>query len=110
MSTDNKRSGSDSERPSKRPKAGEQDPASNPYLAHMYNEEAEYSSSKGSDMIMSTFKRHNTTAEQATLAENGPMNPFNNKPLSKQYFRILETRRNLPVHQQRCVLTCVLMA
>ena len=52
----------------------------------------------------STFgdlRRHATTAAQAKAAEDGPNNPFTGKPLSQQYFRILKTRRDLPVHAQR---------
>ena len=33
--------------------------------------------------------------------EEGPNNPLNGQPLSKSYFSILKTRRNLPVHAQR---------
>jgi pre-mRNA-splicing factor ATP-dependent RNA helicase DHX15/PRP43 len=96
----------------KKPKLGgdrELDPSTNPYLAHMY-EEAPYdngyfarngnknaSSSKG----LSQFKRHETTALQAHEAESGPENPFNGANLSQQYFNILKTRRDLPVHKQR---------
>ena len=37
----------------------------------------------------------------AKLAEDGPNNPYNGRSLSKSYFNILKTRRNLPVHAQR---------
>lgn len=50
---------------------------------------------------LANFPRHATTAAMANKAEDGPKNPFNGKPLSKQYFNILKTRRNLPVHAQR---------
>lgn len=89
---DKKRGGEETGYPSKRPKP-EMDPAQNPYLAHMYQDDG-----RG---VLSTFVRHKTTSKDATRAENGPANPFNGNPLSKQYFKILETRRNLPVHQQR---------
>jgi pre-mRNA-splicing factor ATP-dependent RNA helicase DHX15/PRP43 len=73
------------------------DPRSNPYLAHMYEGEK-----SGADMsVFSRFKRHATTAEDARVAEDGPNNPFTGKRLSKRYFDILKTRRNLPVHSQR---------
>lgn len=94
----------------KRPKLEESDPAKNPYLAHMYeNQEESYGNSYGNSSRnrssaptgLSKFKRHATTALQAHAAENGPNNPFNNVPLSKQYFDILKTRRDLPVHKQR---------
>lgn len=99
----------------KRPKLEESDPAKNPYLAHMYEEQDEsygnsYGSSNGrsngssATTGLSKFKRHATTAAQAHVAEDGPANPFNNAPLSKQYFNILRTRRELPVHKQRYAL------
>lgn len=94
--------------PSKRPKP-ELDPAQNPYLAHMYQDEdngnygRQTKGNRDDGSILSTFVRHKTTSEDATWAENGPANPFNGNPLSKQYFKILETRRKLPVHQQRWV-------
>jgi pre-mRNA-splicing factor ATP-dependent RNA helicase DHX15/PRP43 len=93
----------------KRPRTGDLDPSTNPYLAHMYeNQEhdgysATNTSSNGSSARtgLSNFKRHATTALQAHAAEDGPSNPFNDTPLSKQYFNILKTRRDLPVHKQR---------
>ncbi|KAK9450630.1 P-loop containing nucleoside triphosphate hydrolase protein [Limtongia smithiae] len=107
-----------SERPAKRHKLPEEK-GKNPYLAHMdddeeimapttskrriggfgqsFNDEAEsYDRSVLDDMV-----RHHTTAEQAMMAEDGPLNPFNSKPLSTKYFGILQKRRDLPVHQQR---------
>lgn len=42
-----------------------------------------------------------TTAEQAEKLENGSFNPFNNKPYTARYQKILEGRRKLPVHAQR---------
>lgn len=92
------------------------DPKSNPYLAHMYDVEDEgvsmngYSTppkrmngaSSGSPLVK--FQRHQTTSAQARKAEDGPTNnPFTGQPLSKQYFSILKTRRDLPVHAQRSV-------
>jgi len=105
-----KRPGSDSERPPKRPKATNLlEPSTNPYLAHIYDNSKQSANgialgkreSNDGETVLHSFKRHNTTADQAMKAEDGPYNPFNGKPLSNQYFRILETRRNLPVHQQR---------
>lgn len=101
-----------------KPTKKESDPKSNPYLAHMYeDEEVEdkayngYSNSYGKAMNRTTgvsdastlarFPRHKTTAAMAKKAEDGPNNPFSGKLLSSQYFNILRTRRNLPVHQQR---------
>ncbi|KAH8601438.1 P-loop containing nucleoside triphosphate hydrolase protein [Bisporella sp. PMI_857] len=98
----------------KKPRTGEKDftptdsanDLKNPYLAHMYPDERYgngylqngYGASSSS---LEKFKRHATTAEQAHAAEDGPDNPFNGKPLSKKYFNILKTRRDLPVHKQR---------
>jgi len=97
----------------KRPKTEDLNPATNPYLAHMYEVQDDDSYSNGYSSRnrngdgsstrtgLSDFKRHSTTALQAHEAEDGPNNPFNNTPLSKQYFNILKTRRELPVHKQR---------
>ena len=95
----------------------ENDPKSNPYLAHMYEEEEQdpnfnsysygYSrpalktTNSSYDPTPSRIPRHKSTAAMAVKAENGPNNPFNGSRLSPQYFNILKTRRNLPVHQQR---------
>ena len=94
------------------------DPKANSYLAHMYEnvpEENGYSNGYGyggyqqstnganAGAALKKFKRHSTTAGQAQQAEDGPNNPFTSRPLSKQYFNILKTRRNLPVHAQRQV-------
>jgi len=103
-----KRGCSDGERPTKRSKQDAIDPSTNPYLAHMYDGTAQGSNSTtlgkrrdGGDSILNTFVRHQTTAEQARKAEDGPNSAFTGKPLSNQYFKILETRRELPVHAQR---------
>jgi len=98
---------------SKRQKV-EADPSANPYLAHMnfdngndgdgddYNRG--YSNGGGTNGDgLAHLTRHQTTSAQAAQAEDGPSNPFNGKPLSDKYFRILKTRRNLPVHAQRFV-------
>ena len=68
-------------------------PSDNPYLAHLYP------SQNGSPL--EGFRRHATTAAEATIAENGPYNPFTSEKLSSEYFTILKTRRDLPVHVQR---------
>lgn len=99
-----------------KPKKDEADPKSNPYLAHMYEEDNSYNDySNGYGKAASRAKvfsdtatvarlpRHKTTAAMAKKAEDGPNNPFTGKPLSSQYFNILKTRRNLPVHAQRLV-------
>ncbi|ORY85736.1 putative pre-mRNA splicing factor RNA helicase [Protomyces lactucae-debilis] len=51
--------------------------------------------------LLAKLERRQTTAEQATELENGPINPWTDKPLSNKYFGILEKRRDLPVAQQR---------
>ena len=100
------------------PKKKALDPRANPYLAHRYEEPVEdddnyngYSNGYGrptrrTDGIsnassLARFPRHKSTAAMARNAEDGPNNPFSGQPLSSQYFNILKTRRNLPVHQQR---------
>ena len=84
------------------------DPASNPYLAHHYNGNSNgYASAQKNTSRLAHFERHNTSAEQAQIAEDGPNNPFNSTPLSSTYFSILKTRRDLPVHKQRLVLVYV---
>ncbi|BFZ62616.1 DEAH-box ATP-dependent RNA helicase prp43 [Saitoella coloradoensis] len=79
------------ERSAKRSKTEE-----NPYLAHMNGNGQPEGNANWAGMT-----RHQTTAAQATAAEDGPSNAFNGAPLSQEYFRILKTRRDLPVHQQR---------
>ena len=97
----------------------------NPYLAHMqpdqeedsgaysngyaqgfhqkssnyYNDRSSYSN--GATGTLASFPRHKTTAEMARAAEDGPDNPFTGRSLSKEYFSILKTRRDLPVQAQR---------
>ncbi|KAI0901120.1 P-loop containing nucleoside triphosphate hydrolase protein [Annulohypoxylon nitens] len=79
----------------------------NPYLAHWSNGNGdEDSDSKNSDRLpkgspLAHFKRRMTTAKQAFEAENSDNNPFTGEPHSQQYFNILKSRRNLPVHKQR---------
>ncbi|RLV93831.1 Pre-mRNA-splicing factor ATP-dependent RNA helicase PRP43 [Spathaspora sp. JA1] len=45
--------------------------------------------------------RHKTTAAQAEELENASVNPFTGEQFSQQYVKILEVRRDLPVHAQR---------
>ncbi|OTA96327.1 hypothetical protein M434DRAFT_392985 [Hypoxylon sp. CO27-5] len=83
----------------------------NPYLAHWSNGNGNEDSDskngpnfrdrlpKGSPLLY--FERRKTTAKQAFEAENSDNNPFTGEPHSQQYFNILKTRRNLPVHKQR---------
>jgi pre-mRNA-splicing factor ATP-dependent RNA helicase DHX15/PRP43 len=51
--------------------------------------------------LLGSFKRHATTCKQAQEAEDGPLNAFTGQKLSNKYMKILKTRRDLPVHQQR---------
>ena len=118
---------SDSHPPAKRQKLSptadkDMDPRKNPYLAHHYEgvqleEESGYSNGYGykskvergasngvssdAGALLAHFERHHTTAKQAQKAEDGPLNAFSGQNLSSQYFAILKTRRNLPVHAQR---------
>ena len=89
--------------PAKRQKlSSTMDPKDNPYLAHMYpNGDSGYGSASRGSTPVGDVKRHKTTAAQAKALEEGPNNPFTNKPLSSKYHSILKTRRNLPVHAQR---------
>jgi len=80
--------------PSSRNTRPEIDPSKNPYLAHLYPAEEDWKPLAG-------FKRHNTTAEMANIAEEGPSNPFSGNELSNRYFNILKGRRELPVAAQR---------
>lgn len=121
MSAEHAGASSKDNRPSKRMKrAGtngqsltEDADRSNPYLAHMYeNESEDFKQGSGGrsggkrkrDGVvgsLTSYPRHETTAAMAKIAEDGPLNPFTDRPLSKQYFAILEKRRDLPVHAQR---------
>ena len=98
---------SDMPRPKRLKTAKDLDPCANPYLAHRYEGKDDYSSQNGNGYSssvgsgLSHFQRHKTTAVQAHAAEDGPNNPFNGNPLSQQYFNILKSRRDLPVHKQR---------
>ncbi|KAK3997056.1 putative Pre-mRNA-splicing factor ATP-dependent RNA helicase PRP43 [Cladorrhinum sp. PSN332] len=67
----------------------------NPYLAHLDEDAGD------SNSLLDTMKRHNTTALEAAKAEDLDSNPWTGRPHSENYFKILETRRNLPVHKQR---------
>lgn len=75
----------------------------NPYLAHWNTGYDDMASSdfKPKRDPLANFERRKTTAKQAFEAENSDHNPFTGEPHSQQYFNILKTRRNLPVHQQR---------
>ena len=115
----NRRPDTDDEYRAKRQKTtsnADMDPKANPYLAHMYEEspnENGYSNGYGGgnsrmngtsqSTALARFPRHSTNAKMAKTAEDGPNNPFSGQPLSTQYFNILKTRRDLPVHVQRYI-------
>lgn len=78
----------------------------NPYLAHMYNDTKRDNGSRyepAPDSPLAGMRRRQTTAKQASKAEDGDMNPFTGRPHSQKYFQILQTRRDLPVQKQRYV-------
>jgi pre-mRNA-splicing factor ATP-dependent RNA helicase DHX15/PRP43 len=83
------------------------DPASNPYLAHHYEDQSNgysngYNKSKNaSSDAFANLTRHKTSSKNAEVAEDGPDNAYTGQPLSNRYFNILESRRKLPVHTQR---------
>ena len=77
----------------------------NPYLAHMHengdDNNGSYADEPAPGSAFEGMKRRQTTAKQASKAEDGHSNPFTGVPHSQKYFQILETRRDLPVHKQR---------
>ncbi|KAG0206136.1 DEAH-box ATP-dependent RNA helicase prp43 [Mortierella sp. GBA30] len=81
----------------------------NPYLAHLPPSErlvggaAEGKNPHGlpPSHPLANFVIGATTAEQGEAAEEGPSNPFTNKPFSDKYRKILAGRRKLPVNKHR---------
>lgn len=78
----------------------------NPYLAHMYEDERKprngfKEDEPALDSPLAGMKRRQTTAKQASKAEDSPSNPFTGRAHSQKYFQILQTRRELPVSKQR---------
>ncbi|KAL8296645.1 hypothetical protein RB597_005970 [Gaeumannomyces tritici] len=71
----------------------------NPYLAHMYENDRNGANSPAS--LVTGLKRHATTAEQAVKLEEADRNAFTGGEHSERYFKILRTRRDLPVQQHR---------
>lgn len=100
-----KRAGADADETSRKKSkkgGGDSEEKYNPYLAHMHqNSSNGYGDEAPPDSILAGMERRATTAVQAAKAEDSATNPFTGKPHSQQYFRILETRRDLPVHKQR---------
>lgn len=75
----------------------------NPYLAHMYdNGDEDYNGEAPAHSPFAGMKRRATSAKQAAKAEDLDTNPFTGRAHSQKYFQILQGRRDLPVHKQRC--------
>ncbi|KAK2593399.1 DEAH-box ATP-dependent RNA helicase prp43 [Conoideocrella luteorostrata] len=99
-----KRSSADTDESSRKKtkKGGDREEKYNPYLAHMDQDGTNgYGNEPSLDSPLAGMKRRATTLAQATKAEDSADNPFTGKPHSQQYFKILQTRRDLPVHKQR---------
>ncbi|KAL1842593.1 hypothetical protein VTJ49DRAFT_4773 [Mycothermus thermophilus] len=73
----------------------------NPYLAHLNEDGSDGAADRGFKSPLDKLERRNTTADQALKAEDSDINPWTGQPHSQQYFRILKTRRDLPVSKQR---------
>ncbi|KAK9461539.1 P-loop containing nucleoside triphosphate hydrolase protein [Lipomyces oligophaga] len=86
----------------------------NPYLAHLDSNEEDGSLANKTGPYkrietrnevdngpFAEFIPHETTAEMAIKAEDGPENPFTGRKFTQKYFDILKKRRDLPVFQQR---------
>ncbi|KAK4061117.1 uncharacterized protein Triagg1_10456 [Trichoderma aggressivum f. europaeum] len=95
-----KRASADSDETSN--KKTKMDGKANPYLAHMYEEENGWGSGAPSpNSPLAGMKRRQTSAQEASKAEDSDSNPFTGRQHSQKYFQILQTRRDLPVHKQR---------
>lgn len=70
----------------------------NPYLAHLDNDGGIKSSGWPA---FNGITRQQSTAQTAHKLEDADDNPWTGEPHSQKYFRILEGRRNLPVHKHR---------
>lgn len=73
----------------------------NPYLAHTYEGQNGSGSNSARWPAFKGITRHETTAAAAARLEEADENPWNGRPHSPQYFRILEGRKGLPVHKHR---------
>lgn len=72
----------------------------NPYLAHQYGDQ-NGSARSSAWPAFNGIKRHETNEKQISGLEDADDNPWTGEPHSQKYFRILEGRRNLPVHKHR---------
>lgn len=72
----------------------------NPYLAHLGNGNGNGARSSGWPAF-NGITRHETTEQQIAQLEDANDNGWTGEPHSQKYFRILEGRRNLPVHKHR---------
>jgi pre-mRNA-splicing factor ATP-dependent RNA helicase DHX15/PRP43 len=95
-----KRASAESDEPSrKKAKKGDSDgDVYNPYLAHM---------DPSSDSPFSGMTRRQVTAEQISKVEDLSTNAFTGVEHTQKYFQILRTRRDLPVHKQRYVVSLI---
>ncbi|CAI4218148.1 unnamed protein product [Parascedosporium putredinis] len=73
----------------------------NPYLAHTYDDTDANGDEVFANSPFAGFTRRSTTAKQAEKVEDLDENPFTGRPHTSQYFSILQSRRDLPVHKQR---------
>ncbi|KAI5458563.1 P-loop containing nucleoside triphosphate hydrolase protein [Mariannaea sp. PMI_226] len=94
-----KRSSADADDSSR--KKAKKDEKYNPYLAHMHDNTESNGTEPSPDSPLAGMKRHESTAKQASKAEDSESNPFTGRPHSQKYFQILQGRRDLPVHKQR---------
>lgn len=73
----------------------------NPYLAHHYNGENGSAVKSSGWPAFDGIVRHETTAQTASKLEDADNSPWTGEPHSQKYFRILQGRRDLPVHKHR---------
>ncbi|RUP51501.1 P-loop containing nucleoside triphosphate hydrolase protein, partial [Jimgerdemannia flammicorona] len=85
-------------------------PKENPYLAHLAPTQRVVggganagvgAGASGWKSLLGGLVSGKTTAAQAESIENGDVNPFNGRPFTDKYRKILAGRRKLPVHLQR---------
>lgn len=84
----------------KRAKQTEDMDRNNPYLAHNYEGHTQ-NGGGGQWSAFNGMTAKETTAQQALALESAVDNPWTGQPHSEKYMRILDGRRNLPVHKHR---------